>query len=380
MRRDANAGGAGLARIGGRTAALIAGLPWVGYRAVDHFALGDRLPSPHRDGAIEWLLWWRHAVGGWAAAAVEAAPAADVYHGHDLTGLVAAVRAADARGGKVVYDSHDLYLESGRDAKRPGWAKAIVGRLERRWARRADALVTVNATNAAILGARFGRDDAVVVHNCPPRWTRPDGATDRLRAATGIGAGRARRRLPRPLRRRARDRAAGRGDARARSRGRPPRAARLRPARAGPAVARGGAALRWPDPRPAGRPARRAPRRHRDRRRRGDGRSSRPRSTIGPARRTSSSRASRRACPVVASDFPEMPRDRDGRPGRPARRGVRPGGRGLDRRGDPLDSSTRPTTDRADLRARCRAAAHARWNWETESARLVERYATLASS
>ena len=126
MRRDAGAGGAGLARIGGRTAALIAGLPWVGYRAVDHFALGDRLPSPHRDGAVEWLLWWRHAVGGWAAAAVEAAPAADVYHGHDLTGLVAAVRAADARGGKVVYDSHDLYLDSGSDAKRPGWAKAIV--------------------------------------------------------------------------------------------------------------------------------------------------------------------------------------------------------------------------------------------------------------
>jgi glycosyltransferase involved in cell wall biosynthesis len=34
----------------------------------------------------------------------------------------------------------------------------------------------------------------------------------------------------------------------------------------------------------------------------------------------------------------------------------------------------------ADLRARCRRAAKERWNWETESARLVELYRELESA
>jgi len=36
-----------------------------------------------------------------------------------------------------------------------------------------------------------------------------------------------------------------------------------------------------------------------------------------------------------------------------------------------------PAAERAALRARCLAAAHARWNWETESARLIELYGRL---
>jgi glycosyltransferase involved in cell wall biosynthesis len=35
---------------------------------------------------------------------------------------------------------------------------------------------------------------------------------------------------------------------------------------------------------------------------------------------------------------------------------------------------------RADLRRRCLEAAHARWNWETESARLVDLYASLEAA
>jgi glycosyltransferase involved in cell wall biosynthesis len=36
-----------------------------------------------------------------------------------------------------------------------------------------------------------------------------------------------------------------------------------------------------------------------------------------------------------------------------------------------------PAGERAALRERCRIAARERWNWETESARLVDLYATL---
>ncbi len=36
--------------------------------------------------------------------------------------------------------------------------------------------------------------------------------------------------------------------------------------------------------------------------------------------------------------------------------------------------------DRANLRSRCLRAAHDRWNWETESAKLVALYASLADA
>ena len=48
------------------------------------------------DDAWDHLAWWRYSALGWAAAAAAAAPEADVYHGHDLTGLPAAVDALAA--------------------------------------------------------------------------------------------------------------------------------------------------------------------------------------------------------------------------------------------------------------------------------------------
>jgi hypothetical protein len=41
---------------------------------------------------------------------------------------------------------------------------------------------------------------------------------------------------------------------------------------------------------------------------------------------------------------------------------------------------TAPRDDRAELRRRCVAAAHDRWNWETESARLIALYGSLGGS
>jgi glycosyltransferase involved in cell wall biosynthesis len=81
--------------------------------------------------------------------------------------------------------------------------------------------------------------------------------------------------------------------------------------------------------------------------------------------------------PVVSSDFPE-------------RRSIV-----MDDPDGPLGALCEPTdigsiaaairsildlapVERADLRARCLRAAHERWNWETESAKLVALYASLA--
>jgi glycosyltransferase involved in cell wall biosynthesis len=82
--------------------------------------------------------------------------------------------------------------------------------------------------------------------------------------------------------------------------------------------------------------------------------------------------------PVVASDFPEMHRIVADDPGGP-----------LGLLGDPDDIPAlalailtivkAPAAERAELRRRCLRAAHARWNWETESRRLLDLYEDLAS-
>ncbi len=83
--------------------------------------------------------------------------------------------------------------------------------------------------------------------------------------------------------------------------------------------------------------------------------------------------------PIVASDLPEMRRIVMDDPAGP-----------LGLLCDPTDPASiagaiadllgRPAADRAALRERCRTAARDRWNWETESARLVALYADLAAA
>jgi len=152
-------------------------------------------PSPppparaKRPSPVEWLVRWRWVITAWARAAAAAAGPADVYHGHDLTGLAAAVAAADRDpSAKVVYDSHEIYLESGANADQPAWLRRLMARLERRWVRRSAALVTVNESLAGELGRRYAPVRTVVVHNCPPRSDPPADGSDLIRAATGIPA------------------------------------------------------------------------------------------------------------------------------------------------------------------------------------------------
>jgi glycosyltransferase involved in cell wall biosynthesis len=144
-----------------------------------------RRPSP-----VDWLMTWRWVVGAWARDAAAAAGPADAYHGHDLTGLAAAIAAGEGhRSAAVVYDSHEIYLESGANADQPAWLRRLMARRERSWVARCAALVTVNHSLARELGARYAPSRTVVVHNCPPRSDAPAGGPDLLRAAAGIPAG-----------------------------------------------------------------------------------------------------------------------------------------------------------------------------------------------
>jgi glycosyltransferase involved in cell wall biosynthesis len=136
---------------------------------------------------VTWLVSWRWSILGWAKVAAAAAPLAEVYHGHDLMGLAAARAAARRNHGRVVYDSHEIYVESGRAAIQPVPVKRLLRWLEWRWSRGIAALVSVNDGYADVLARRLRPPMTVVIHNCPPRWEPPAEPRDRLRETAGIG-------------------------------------------------------------------------------------------------------------------------------------------------------------------------------------------------
>ena len=167
-------------------AAIIASLPWIAARGVLQIALR----AIGRSGSgVDWLLWWRYVVGEWGVRAGRAVGSVDVWHAHDLPGLIATA-AATAQSGAirplVVYDSHEIYLEARTNGQRPRWARRIVAGRERRLAGRAFALVTVNSAVATELNRRIEPRRTVVVHNCPPRWSPPPTRRNQLRVVTGI--------------------------------------------------------------------------------------------------------------------------------------------------------------------------------------------------
>ncbi len=184
--RNLRAGPSGWPRAGAKLLAILVALPWIVYRLLSYRLVGDRAPGMRRHGQLDYVMSWRRSVIPWAHAAAGVAPDADVHHGHDVDGLVAAVAAADRSGGLVVYDSHELYPESGRNARQGRLARFWLRSLERRLARHAVALVTVNRTLEEILRKNLGFSRSVVVHNAPPRWTPPDPAPDLLRERLGL--------------------------------------------------------------------------------------------------------------------------------------------------------------------------------------------------
>jgi glycosyltransferase involved in cell wall biosynthesis len=62
-----------------------------------------------------------------------------------------------------------------------------LARLERRWARSVDAVLTVNAAYAGLLAKQFGIAPPPVVLNTPDRYTPPSPPPDLIRDALGLG-------------------------------------------------------------------------------------------------------------------------------------------------------------------------------------------------
>lgn len=140
-----------------------------------------------------WVIRYVRAMREWAGAAAAAAGhwASDgdrvVWHGHDLTGLLAAARAQRTRPGILVYDSHELFMEAGTATRLPRPARSLIRALERRLARRADLVITVNESIAGELASRYGLTRPAVVMNCPPVDPVPPSRVDSpLRTVLGL--------------------------------------------------------------------------------------------------------------------------------------------------------------------------------------------------
>lgn len=111
---------------------------------------------------------------------------ADVVHGMAYMGIPVALELGRATGAKVVYDARDIYLEAANLARLPRPARALLARVERRWARRADRVLTVNRPYAEVMAARFGVPLPAIVMNCSYRWVPPDPPARRFHDRLGL--------------------------------------------------------------------------------------------------------------------------------------------------------------------------------------------------
>jgi glycosyltransferase involved in cell wall biosynthesis len=118
--------------------------------------------------------------------ALGAAPAADVYHGMAYMGVSVALALGKRHRARVVYDSRDIYMVAANLARLRGPIKAVLARLERGWARRADRVFTVNQPYATELARRFDVEMPVIVMNCSYRFAPPEPAPRRFHDRLGL--------------------------------------------------------------------------------------------------------------------------------------------------------------------------------------------------
>lgn len=112
---------------------------------------------------VEQIGWWRT----WIIAGVQLK--ADVYHAHNLNTLQTAYLCAKICGAKLVYDSHELYvdwiLNKFHD---PIHIVKTMAATEAALAPKADMVVTVSDGIADELARLYNIQKPLIIHNCPP--------------------------------------------------------------------------------------------------------------------------------------------------------------------------------------------------------------------
>ena len=148
-------------------------------------AVARKVRLPFAGAALLAIRWT-----AWATLAARAAGSAQILHAHDLSGALPALATLRTNPGSVLlYDSHEVFLESGRWAKSPAFIRRILAdRFEQPALRRAAALIAVNPQVIEELAKRYEIPERqVVTYNCLPAWN-PEPRGTELRAAIGVVA------------------------------------------------------------------------------------------------------------------------------------------------------------------------------------------------
>lgn len=126
---------------------------------------------------------------GWAVALDDVVEPADIWHGMWAGSLPALARMRRRHGGRTIYDSRDIFMRSRLFARlgRPG--RSVLEWAERRWARGADRVMTVNDSYADLIAKLLRVPPPDVVMNCRERWTPPTPRPDLIRESIGLAPG-----------------------------------------------------------------------------------------------------------------------------------------------------------------------------------------------
>ncbi len=114
------------------------------------------------------------------------APAADLVHAMAYMGIPVGLDLGRRDGMPVIYDARDIYIDARNIARLPAPLRRVFARVERRWARRAARVVTVNEPYAEVLADRFGTGRPLVVMNCARRGQPPPVRRRRFHERLGL--------------------------------------------------------------------------------------------------------------------------------------------------------------------------------------------------
>lgn len=103
----------------------------------------------------------------WSAFSAAKKNKADIYHAHDLNTLPAGWLAKKRLGGKLIYDSHELYVERNTIQKPSEFAKKSTAMLEKFLLKSVDETITVNQSIAEELKNRYAIKMPAIVMNTP---------------------------------------------------------------------------------------------------------------------------------------------------------------------------------------------------------------------
>ncbi len=100
-----------------------------------------------------------------------AAPRGDLVHGMAFMGIPVALTIGNRDRIPVVYDARDIHLDARNLARMGKPARWLFGRTEQAWARAATRVISVNDSYADVLGERWAIPRPLVVMNCSYRYT-----------------------------------------------------------------------------------------------------------------------------------------------------------------------------------------------------------------